>query len=77
MQLWANGAAASVPGQVLPALYLASCAEKGSEHPLGQAVARDAEKMLQQWSTATEAGKMGMEKWGSRKAGVKTSRNGV
>ena len=23
------------------------------------------------------AGKMGMEKWGSRKAGVKTSRNGV
>jgi cation transport ATPase len=56
---------------------LASCAEKGSEHPLGQAVARDAEKMLQQWSTATEAGKMGMEKWGSRKAGVKTSRNGV
>ena len=50
----------AVPGQVLPALYLASCAEKGSEHPLGQAVARDAEKMLQQWSTSeTEAGQNG------------------
>lgn len=47
--------------QVLPALYLASCAEKGSEHPLGQAVARDAEKMLQQWSTATEVSPMLLE----------------
>lgn len=42
--------------QVLPALYLASCAEKGSEHPLGQAVARDVERMLQQWSTESTAG---------------------
>lgn len=48
--------------QVLPALYLASCAEKGSEHPLGQAVARDAEKMLQQWSTSeTEVSPMLLE----------------
>lgn len=36
--------------RVLPALWLASCAEKGSEHPLGQAVAKEGEKLIQEWS---------------------------
>ena len=32
--------------KVLPALFLASSAERNSEHPLGQAVAREGEQML-------------------------------
>ena len=41
--------------RVLPALWLASCAEKGSEHPLGQAVAKEGEKLIQEWSNGFSA----------------------
>ena len=50
---WMAGVKAHLGGQwtgdmerVLPALFLASCAERGSEHPLGQALAREGEEML-------------------------------
>ncbi|CAE8635087.1 unnamed protein product [Polarella glacialis] len=35
-----------VMGELLPVLFLAGCAEKGSEHPLGQAFAREAERLI-------------------------------
>eukprot|EP00440_Ansanella_granifera_P075009 gb/GFBE01081406.1/.p1 GENE.gb/GFBE01081406.1/~~gb/GFBE01081406.1/.p1 ORF type:complete len:1098 (+),score=217.12 gb/GFBE01081406.1/:1-3294(+) len=34
-------------GSMLPALFLAGCCEKNSEHPLGKAVAQEADRLLQ------------------------------